>query len=70
MCLAIPAKILSIKHNIARVDMGGVERHADIRMLGGARTGDYILVHAGFGIEKVHPEEAKKTLEIIREMGK
>jgi len=50
--------------------MGGVERHADIRMLGGARTGDYILVHAGFGIEKVHPEEAKKTLEIIREMGK
>ena len=64
MCLAIPAKIVSIKNKLAQVDIAGVRRQADIRLLKRARIGDYILIHAGFGIEKISPKEAKETLKI------
>jgi hydrogenase expression/formation protein HypC len=64
MCLAIPAKIISIKNKTAQVDIAGVKRLADIRLLKGARIGDYILIHAGFGIEKISPKEARETLKI------
>ncbi len=64
MCLAIPAKIISIKNKLAQVDIAGVKRLADIRLLTEAKIGDYILIHAGFGIEKIGPKEAKETLKI------
>lgn len=64
MCLAIPAKIISIKNKTAQVDIAGVKRQADIRLLKSARIGDYILIHAGFGIEKISTKEAKETLKI------
>jgi hydrogenase expression/formation protein HypC len=64
MCLAIPAKIIEIKNKTAQVDIAGVRRQADIRLLENARIGDYILIHAGFGIVKINPKEAKETLKI------
>lgn len=68
MCLAIPAKIIKIKEHLAEVDMAGVRRNADVRMLEGLRPGDYILIHAGFGIEKIDPQEAKETLKLWKEL--
>lgn len=64
MCLAIPAKILSIKNKTAKVDIAGVTRLADIRLLKKARAGDYVLIHAGFAIEKINTKDAKETLKI------
>lgn len=64
MCLAIPAKVIRIKNNKAEIDVSGVRRQADIRLLKRVRIGDYILIHAGFGIEKIDPKEAKETLKI------
>ena len=68
MCLAIPARILRIEGNLALVDMAGVKREADIRMVSNVRVGEYILIHAGFAIEKIANKDAKETLRLLREM--
>jgi len=68
MCLAIPARILRIENNLAIVDMAGVKREADIRMVNNVRVGEYVLIHAGFAIEKIGEKEAEETLQLFREM--
>lgn len=68
MCLAIPTKVIKIKGHLAEVDIGGIRRQVDVRLLENLRPGDYILVHAGFGIEKIDAQEARETLKIWEEM--
>jgi len=68
MCLAIPAKVLKIENNLAQVDMVGVKRQADIRMISNLKVGEYVLIHAGFAIEKIGEKEAEETLQLLREM--
>jgi hydrogenase expression/formation protein HypC len=68
MCLAIPMKIIKIDGNAATVKAGGLERKANISLLKSAKIGEYVLVHAGFAIEKVRESEAKKTLRVLREI--
>ena len=68
MCLAIPAKVLKIENNLAQVDMAGMKRQADIRMISNLRVGEYVLIHAGFAIEKIGEKEAEETLQLLREM--
>ena len=70
MCLAIPGKIIEIdsEKNHAIVDYGdGTKRKANISLVD-VRKGDYVLVHAGFAIEVLDEEEAKKTLDLFKEM--
>lgn len=65
MCLAIPAKILKVNGNNAIADFGGVER--DIRMdLVDAKTGDYVIVHTGYAIQKMDKNEAIETLRDMK----
>ncbi len=69
MCLAIPMKIKSISdEDTAIAELSGVERQVCISLLTKPEINDYILVHAGLGIEKVDEEEALKTLELLNEM--
>lgn len=69
MCLAVPGKIDQIGENRrATVDMLGVKRQASLRLVPDAKVGDYVLVHAGFGIQVIDPEEARETIEIIKQM--
>lgn len=68
MCLAIPAKITRIEKNMAEVDINGVKRKADVRLIENLRIGDYILIHAGFAIEKIDPKEAGKTIKLLKEI--
>lgn len=68
MCLAIPVKVTKVKGTLAEVDMTGVKRQADIRFLEGVKIGDYILVHAGFAIEKIDEKEARETLKLLKEI--
>ena len=70
MCLAIPAKVIKLEKNLAEVDIAGVRRQADVRLLQNLKRGDYILIHAGFGIEKIKPKEAKETLKLWKELDK
>lgn len=68
MCLSIPAKIISIEGDMAEVSAGGTVFRACIRMVEDARVGDYILLHAGFAIEKVSEKEALETIRLLREL--
>jgi len=64
MCLAIPAKVISIKQDKAEVDFGeGVLREANITLVN-VKVGDYVLVHAGYAIQVLDEKEAEETLEM------
>ncbi|MGB7570098.1 MAG: HypC/HybG/HupF family hydrogenase formation chaperone [Chitinivibrionales bacterium] len=68
MCLAVPAKVVSIDGAVANVDMMGNSSTADISLLENVRVGDYIMVHVGFAIQKYDETEALLTLSLIEEM--
>jgi len=70
MCLAIPAKVISVDGTTARVTIEDVEFTASLLMLNDVNPGDFIMLHAGFAIQKVDPEEAAETLALLNEMGK
>jgi len=66
MCYAIPAKILKIEDDTAEVDYGGVFKKVNVSLIDEPRAGDYVLIHAGFAIEKLDRKSAQESLEIIR----
>ena len=68
MCLAVPGKIIEISGNTARVDIEGLVREANISLLPGVKAGDYVIVHAGFAMERYDEKDAKETLRLIKEM--
>jgi hydrogenase expression/formation protein HypC len=68
MCLAVPAKILSISGSTATVDMLGNTTSADLSLLENVTIGDYVLVHVGFAIQKYDEEEARITLDLLKEL--
>ncbi|MBG0860953.1 MAG: HypC/HybG/HupF family hydrogenase formation chaperone [Bacteroidales bacterium] len=68
MCLSIPARIVSIEGNMAEVSAGGTIFKAGLHMIEDARIGDYILLHAGFAIQKISEKEAAETLKILEDM--
>lgn len=65
MCLAVPMKVAKIEGNFAVVELGRVRQRANIQMLNNLKIGDYILIHAGFGIQKVDKKEAEKTRQLL-----
>lgn len=67
MCLAIPAKILEIHDQRAKVDFGGTVREVNISLVN-ANVGEYVVVHAGFAIEKLNEKEAQETLGLWHEI--
>lgn len=68
MCLAIPMQILKIEEDIACCEIDGVKRDASLMLLEDASVGDFVLIHAGFAIEKLDPEEAATTLQLFRDI--
>lgn len=69
MCLAIPSRIVSISNMTATVDVCGARREVSLLLLPDeARLEDYVLVHAGFAIQKVDNEAAAETLKLIKEI--
>jgi hydrogenase expression/formation protein HypC len=77
MCLAIPGRILEMvdePNRLARVDVAGVRRTVNVGLLdaeagGGARPGDWVLIHVGFALSRVDEEEAEATLALLQNMG-
>jgi len=68
MCLAIPAKIISKTEVSAVAEIGEVKRDISLMLLPEAEVNDYVLVHAGYAIQKIDEEEAAKTLDLLRQM--
>jgi hydrogenase expression/formation protein HypC len=68
MCLSIPAKVVNILGNMADVSVGGTIFKAGLQMVENVEVDDYILLHAGFAIQKISEEEAQETLKLLDEM--
>jgi hydrogenase expression/formation protein HypC len=68
MCLSIPAKIVSIDGNMAEVSAGGAIFKAGLHLIEDARVGDFILLHAGFAIQKISEKDAAETLRLFADM--
>lgn len=68
MCLAIPMKIKKMDGDFAQVESGRLIRMVNIQMLPDIKEGDYVIVHAGFAIQKIDPKKAKETLRLIDEI--
>jgi len=66
MCLAIPSKITQIENDMATIDVDGVQRAASLLLLADAQVGDYVIVHAGFAIQKIDEAAARETLQLLR----
>ncbi|MBI0583686.1 MAG: HypC/HybG/HupF family hydrogenase formation chaperone [Methanomassiliicoccus sp.] len=67
MCLAVPGQVVSVEGNQANVDFGGVLRKVNVSLVD-AKEGEWVVVHAGFAIEKMDEEEARETLRLWSEM--
>lgn len=68
MCLAIPMKVISTKGNTAIVDLDGVRRQIDISLVSKVKIGDYVIVHAGFAIQKLRKKDAEETIALLKEV--
>jgi hydrogenase expression/formation protein HypC len=73
MCLAIPGKVLETEQDgesrMGRVEFGGTTRKVSLDLVPEANAGDYVIVHVGFAISRVDEAEARRTLELLEEMG-
>lgn len=68
MCLAVPMKVISRRDSSGIAEIGGVKKEINFMLLPEAQLGDYVIVHAGFAIQRLDVEEADKTLHLFREM--
>ena len=68
MCLAIPAKILSIDGHKALADFDGTQKNIVIALLPKIEVGKFVIVHAGYAIEEINEVAAKESLELWREL--
>jgi hydrogenase expression/formation protein HypC len=71
MCLAIPVQVLSVDADAetAIVALGPIKKEVSIALLDSVEPGEFVLVHVGYALHKVSPEEAERTLAMIREAG-
>ena len=66
MCLAIPARVVELRDgDQALIDLGGVRKEISLALVEDVWPGDYVIVHVGYALQKVDPEEARKTLELF-----
>jgi hydrogenase expression/formation protein HypC len=65
MCLAVPGKIIKLDGNKAVVDFKGVSREVVVSMIDNPEVGDYVIIHAGFAIQKWTPEDVQQYDKIV-----
>ena len=70
MCLAIPTRVVELlPDNQALVDLGGVRKAISLELVDGVAVGDYVIVHVGYALTRLDPEEARQTLALMAEAG-
>lgn len=71
MCLAIPALVVELlPDSMARIDLDGVCKEISLALVEDVAIGDYVIVHVGYALQKLDPEEAAETLELFAEIGR
>jgi hydrogenase expression/formation protein HypC len=70
VCLAIPARVAELlESDNAVVELGGVRKEISLALVEGVGVGDYVIVHVGYAINRLDPDEAEKTLALFAEIG-
>ena len=70
MCLAIPTRVVELlPDNQAMVDLGGVRKAISLELVDGVAVGDYVIVHVGYALTRLDPDEAARTLALMAEAG-
>lgn len=70
MCLAIPAQVLEIgADDQAVVSLGGVRKECSLALVDDCSVGDYVILHVGYALTRLDPEEAARTLALMAEAG-
>lgn len=70
MCLAIPAQVLEIgADDQGVVDLGGVRKECSLALVDGVEVGDYVILHVGYALTRLDPDEAAQTLALMAEAG-
>lgn len=68
MCLAVPMKVVRVRGDRATAVVDDVEREIGTALVPDVAVGDFVIVHAGFAIQKLSESEAEETLELFRQM--
>lgn len=69
MCLAIPAEVTKLlPDDMAIVSIDGVSKEISVALIENLAVGDYVIIHVGYALTKIDPEEARRTLELLREL--
>lgn len=70
MCLAMPVKIVELRDgNLAVADLDGVRKEISLALVDDIGVGDYVILHAGYALQKLDIEEAEQTLALFRALG-
>ena len=70
MCVAAPMKVIEIEGDTVRAELGGIAKEARLDIVDERpELGDYVIIHAGYALHRIDPEEAKITLALWKEMG-
>ena len=70
MCLAIPARVVALPEpDAALVEVDGVRKRISLALVDGVAVGDYVIVHVGYALTRLDPEEAARTLEMFAQAG-
>jgi len=69
MCVALPCKLIERDGDSGVAELGGTTVNVRLDLVEDAQVGDYVLVHAGFAINKVDPETAQETLDLLEALG-
>ena len=68
MCLAIPARVVALPEaDTALIDVGGVRKRVSLALVEGVALGDYVIVHVGYALTRLDPDEAERTLALFAE---
>jgi hydrogenase expression/formation protein HypC len=68
VCLAIPARVIQVDEGLGLVEVGGVVREASFMLVPDVQVGDYVLLHAGYALQKVDEAEAEETIRLLAEL--
>ncbi|MBN9420945.1 MAG: hydrogenase assembly protein HupF [Candidatus Accumulibacter sp. 66-26] len=70
MCLAIPCRVVELRGDEhALIDVAGMRKEISLALVDGVGVGDYVIVHVGYALTRLDPEEAEKTLALFAELG-
>ncbi len=68
MCLGIPMRVIEREGDTGVVELGGVKYEAGFQLVDEAKVGDYVILHAGFAIQKLDEQEAQETIALLNEV--